>query len=576
MKRWIWFAILIICSCTTHQPINGLAVDEMNATLLTAADKNMRLDAKGRHRALPSDISNALMPKMYHPYQKPHQQRFDIAVENVPAKTFFMGLVKGTSYNMVVSPDVTGNITLTLSQVTIPQVLQTLEDVYGYAYKQTPAGFQILSNQLKTKVYAVNYLELERKGRSFMQISSGQVSQANQNNTQGNNLNSGSTSGNNNNQNAQQTSSIGDVESKSTINFWKEMQKSLENIIGKDKGRSVTVNPLAGVVVVRAYPVELKDVEAYLDSVQNNMDRQVMLEAKILEIQLNHQYEAGIDWKIFGASLNALSNFPFVSITDSKFPSAYTTEINWNRNFTQTIRALSEQGNVQVLSSPRISTMNNQKAVIKVGSDEFFVTNVSTAVTSTVNSTTPTQDVQLTPFFSGITLDVTPQIDTSGNVTLHIHPSVSQVVDQQKEVDLGTDQKLVLPVAKSTVRESDTVVHARDSEVIVIGGLMQNSSDEALAGLPFVTNMPFLGSLFRHTKQTSKKSELVILLKPTVIKRRVWSKAITNAQQRIVGLKRGMHFGDRPDVFGTEGERPIKYGPVSGIYKTPKKRCCGE
>lgn len=119
------------------------------------------------------------------------------------------------------------------------------------------------------------------------------------------------------------------------------------------------------------------------------------------------------------------------------------------------------------------------------------------------------------------------------------------------------------------MRESDTVVHARNSEVIVIGGLMEDKTEEDLAGLPFFTNMPFLGTLFRHTKQSSRKSELVILLKPTIVKKRTWSKEITNSQQRVIGLKRGMHFGDRPDVFGTEGERPIKYGPTSGIYGRP-------
>lgn len=573
---------ILVGACKTNQPVNGTAVDDMNMHLYQALDTDRRID-KGRAFQV-SRISNELIPKAH--YHRGTSgigsRRFDIAVKSVPAKTFFMGLVKDSNINIAVSPDVEGMITLNLKNVTIAEVLQTLEDVYGYSYRTTSSGYQILANKIKTKIYSVNYLDIDRKGESNLNISSGQVSQGaanGNNNAGGGNLaggvgnlgGAGGAGGNNNRQ--QITSSIGQVHTKSTIDFWKQLQETLEGMVGKENGRSVTVNPVAGVVVARAMPVELKQVEAYLDAVQLNMDRQVVLEAKILEVELNHSYQMGIDWKIFGANLNSINQFTGNQYTQQNFPDAYKINVKWNpSNFTTTIQALSEQGNVQVLSSPRVSTLNNQKAVIKVGNDEFYVTNVSTTNTQVGTTVTPTQDVQLTPFFSGISLDVTPQIGPRGNITLHIHPAVSKVVDHQKEIDLGNSGTLRLPLARSTIRESDTVVHAKDGQVIVIGGLMQNQTGESLAGLPFFANVPFFGTLLRNTRQGSTKSELVILLKPTVVKRKVWSQQLNHAQQGIDGVKRGFHVGGYPGVFGTEGERPEQLGAVSGRYGRPKGR----
>lgn len=556
--------IFILSSCNTHQPINGTAIDDMNVTLQQSIENNKKL--KRSKGGLPSRVSNALIPKASFRRGYNHRQsyrRFDIAVKDVPAQTFFMGLVKGTSLSMTVSPDLKGNITLNLKNVTVNDVLQTLEDVYGYSYKQTSIGYQVTSNTIKTQMFTVNYLDIDRKGASNLQVNSGQVSQSGGTNNRNSNRSLGiSTS----TTRQQASSSIGNVQTNSEVDFWKQLKVTLLGMIGDDKGRSVTVNSLAGIVVVRAMPTELKQVEAYLDQVQKNVDRQVILEAKILEVVLKHDYQMGIDWKIFGANLNSIQNS---ALTNQVFPANYKIDINWNlTNFTSTVQALSEQGNVQILSSPRVSALNNQKAVIKVGNDEFYVTNVSTSNTQTIGAVTPTQDVELTPFFSGISLDVTPQIDQRGNVTLHIHPSVSEVTDQPKIIDLGNSGKLTLPLARSTIRETDTVVHTRDGQVVVIGGLMKNNTVEEIGGLPFFANVPFFGTLVKNTKQTSTKSELVILLKVTVVKRN-WTNQIRDAQQRVRGLKRGFHVGGYPGVFGTEGEIPQKIGPVSGRFGRP-------
>ncbi len=365
---------------------------------------------------------------------------------------------------------------------------------------------------------------------------------------------------------------ISSVETKSEMRFWREMEKAVLNIVGNGKDNSVTVNAQAGVIVVRALPGELRRVSRYLNSIQSSLNRQVILEAKILEVDLNDIYQAGIDWAILGnpaqidpatglqnttAGIGQDGNQLFAD-TDLKTLSGIFA-IRINGNFKTLINLLQSQGNVQVLSSPHISTVNNQKAVIKVGQDEFFVTGVSTSNTIIGTNTLPSQDVSLTPFFSGITLDVTPEISSESDVILHIHPSVSKVTEQTKVVGLGTSStgaanNLTLPLAKSTIRESDNIVRARNGQVVVIGGLMQNNMVESVVATPWLGNIPFIGAAFRRTQQIANKSELVILLRPVIASNQNFINRLETEKKQFQVLKRPFHAGGMPHVFGNEAE----------------------
>ena len=342
--------------------------------------------------------------------------------------------------------------------------------------------------------------------------------------------------------------------------FWSELQLSLAAIVGDGEGRSVVVNPQSGVVVARAIPTELREVEAYLRVTQLIAQRQVILEAKILEVELSEGFQSGINWAaVFGdfsffhtgggtnlVGESGLSDIAgsdvtqFPGMTDlrgvaaSAFGGVFSSAFNGN-DFTAFIELLESQGNVQVLSSPRISTMNNHKAIIKVGTDEFFVTDVSTTtITSTTTQTTP--NIELTPFFSGIALDVTPQISQNGDVMLHIHPTVSQVRDQQKNISIGGVTQ-TLPLARSTVRETDSIVRAKNGQLVVIGGLMQDRNDETDAKTPTLGDLPGIGALFRHKRDTKIKSELVIVLRPIVIESdQQWADAFGQTRQNLERL----------------------------------------
>lgn len=587
MKKWILIVACSLVACTTRQPLNGTAIDDMNVELHQGIYNNHNLALSNEQRNS-NEISRALMPDMK--FRSPRrfdyaQRHFDIGVKDVPARTFYMGLVKDMPISIVVSPAIKGKVTLSLKHVTVEQVLQALEDTYGYTYNTIPGGYEVVPNTMQTKIYSVNYLELQRSGSSEMRLHSGEVTEVVQGaggasagapsglGSSGGLASSGGAGS------ALAKGSIGRVRTDSTVDFWDQLRKTLENMIGtvsnqaatetNDNERSVTVNKLAGVVVVRAYPKELKQVDAYLDLVQNSMNRQVILEAKILEVTLNDRYQMGIDWHAFGLRLNSIGDFPHTGISLTDFPAAYTATVRWTSDFITTIRILGTQGTVQVLSSPRVATMNNQQSLIKVGNDEFFVSGITPGQASGLAVAQPTEVI--TPFFSGITLDVTPQIDAHGDVTLHVHPSVSLVTEQIKLLTVGSPTPTPTPLAHSTIRESDTIVHAKNGQVVIIGGLMQNQTIEDIAELPFFGNIPFLGTLFRATKQTSEKSELVILIKATVVNRKTTNQDLIKDTQRIAGLKRGFHIGGRPDIFGTEGEEPITLGPNAGIYDMPRK-----
>ena len=187
---------------------------------------------------------------------------------------------------------------------------------------------------------------------------------------------------------------------------------------------------------------------------------------------------------------------------------------------------------MNTLSSPRVTATNNQKAVIKVGSDEYFVTGVSTStVANSDSSPVISPSIDLTPFFSGIALDVTPQIDEQGNVLLHIHPSVIDVTEQEKTINLGAaTSQYTLPMAYSQIRESDTVEQAKSGDVIVIGGLMRTNREEQVTKVPWLGDVPWFGEAFTNRKKTNVKTELVIMLKPQVVGGQTWQQEIERSR----------------------------------------------
>ena len=557
---------LTLASCQSQETRQSV-IEDMETVVQNSMDSNET------QNQVPDNVSQALIPTIQLSTSEvpdvEDEQKFDISVNSVPADQFFMSLVDGTSYNMVVHPEVTGTITLNLREVTVPEVMEAAREVYGFEFVSTRYGFNVLPARLQARIYQINYLNIIRRGSSKTLVSSGSLTDSDSNNN-GNNASGANANGSAANRSGVIGTEI--ITEQPETTFWTELQASVDAIVGAGEGRSVVINPQSGVVVVRALPNELREVESFLIATQLIVQRQVILEAKIIEVRLNDGFQSGINWSALSTpgnnsitastvgggsvlvnesgasdiagrsgSLNPALNpsIPIDGAVTSAFGGVFTLALNLG-DFTSFIELLKTQGNVQVLSSPRVATMNNQKAVIKVGTDEFFVTDISATQTISGANTNVNPDITLTPFFSGIALDVTPQISGEGEVTLHIHPTVSEVLDQQKTVVIGNVTQQI-PLALSTVRESDSIVRAKSGQVIVLGGLMQDLINDADAGAPGVSDLPVVGNLFKHRKKTSVKSELVILLKPIVVDDgKQWSGALSQTADTLGRLRKEM------------------------------------
>lgn len=558
--------------------------------------------------ALPSRVSDALLPPLQPvappPPPRP-EERFSVSFNEVEARQFFPAIAANTRYNILVHPKVDGRISATLKNVTLFEALDSIRDIYGYDYTVEGNRVVIKPLTMQTRVFHVNYLNTSRLGSSETRVSAGsggQQGNGNQSSSSNSSSNSNQSgtqnSGPNNSTGGNQSNSTGGsqnsaaassrVSSMSTSDFWTELRDSLKAIVnieerdgknGDKEGRSVVVSRQSGVVVVRAMPDELRAVAQYLKASQLSVERQVILEAKILEVQLNDSFQSGINWASFSRFLGNPLGIGFVapgttltsaSILQNGF-SATSDTINprtglrgestlnilpagaiqasgnnagslfgialQGNNFAAMLNFLETQGTVHVLSSPRIATMNNQKAILKVGTDDFFVTKVSSTVNTSTVGTSTTPDVTLQQFFSGVVLDVTPQIDENDNIILHVHPSVTEVTTLNRVVNLGQLGTLNLPLASSNTSETDSVVRGQTGQIIAIGGLMRQATTNDRSQVPIAGNVPVIGELFKNNNRITQKRELVILIKPTIVESGAsWGSDLSESQRRIQAL----------------------------------------
>jgi MSHA biogenesis protein MshL len=500
---------------------------------------------------------------------RPIDPRFDLSVNNAPAQQVFMSIVSGTRYSMLLNPEVTGNITVNLKDVTVIEALDSLRELYGYEYRMDGTRIFVQPAGLQTRIFRVNYLVGQRKGSSELRVQSGSL--ADTSNPVGAPAQATAaapqppvpgtqTFGGGTNRSLDSTR----ISTTTLSDFWSELRAALTSIIGASGGRNVIVTPHSGLVVVRAFPEELRAVEQYLRETRLSIERQVMLEAKVIEVTLSDDFQSGINWALFRTNASPRGAFGQLSNNTTLGTSGGSTTINsppltanpglgtiaaattqasttgaavfgiavQSSNFAALLAFLDSQGTTQVLSSPRIATLNNQKAVLKVGTDEFFVTNVATVTTTTGTTTQQTPTVTVAPFFSGIMLDVTPQIDDGTSITLHVHPSISTVTENPTVVDLGgTIPSITLPLPKSAVNESDTVVRVTDGNIVAIGGLMSMGRRDSRTGIPGIADA---NPLFRNTDNQLRKREIVILIKPTIIQGdATWGQDLRDTQQRL-------------------------------------------
>ncbi len=465
------------------------------------------------------------------------ERRFSVVLNSATPEVVFMALLAETPLSVAVDPALKAPMSISLKDVTLREALELLRELHQLDYKVIGRHILVTPALMQTRLYKVDYPSFNRSGRSDLRVLSGSITGGGGTTGSGSGTSPAGTGGNST-ANAPESSRITTAQRN---DLWAEIEATIRLLIGDKDGRSVVVSPQTGSIMVRAMPRELRGVHDYLAATRLAVERQVMLEAKVVEVQLRNSERTGINWAAFKAGLSTRITAGvigpggvlgqtgsvaggLINVTPGEALTSAATNAGallglafQTSNFASVLEFLGTQGDTQVLSSPRIATLNNQKAVLKVGTDDFFVTSISTTSTPVGNTTSTTPSIGVTPFFSGISLDVTPSINDQGSITLHVHPAVSNVTERNKVLNLGTLGTYTLPLASSDINESDAVVRAQDGHIIAIGGLMRQTAANSDSGMPGFEGSALHKLLGGQRNRLTEKRELVILLKPTII-----------------------------------------------------------
>jgi MSHA biogenesis protein MshL len=520
--------VVVITGCASDQPLRDNYdnnMDNIRYMLNKAADSNQELARQALDVEMPLSVSDAMMPSTKSGFNgASNEKRFDVSVQDVSANTFFSGLAKDTDDSLVLSPKLEGSVTLDMKNVSLSDVLKAVRDIYGFRYEKTSYGYNIYPKQMESKVFMVNQLAISRTGTAQTHLNSSTVL--------------GSSSSDSSSDVTDQSTST--ITTTSTDTFWDDVKSTIDSIIksGDDEGGSgtpaVSVNQNTGLVYVRAYPQEMDQVMEFLERTDDILGREVIIEAQILDVELSRQYSSGIDWTVLTSS-GTTTTADIVSAGSGLLSNIYQLSMSGDSgNFSYAIELLSTQGQVSILSQPRVSASNNQDAIIKVGEDEYFVTSVTSDITSDSDGNTTSSTIGLDPFFSGVSLEITPQITDNKEVNLYIHPMITRTTEDNKEIQVD-GQTSNLPLAKTVLRETDTIVKASNGQVIIIGGLMQTDVvlDESGVPLSSAYGGSVVSNLLKAKASLAGKHELVILLKPTIVDNgQAWNNALRKTANR--------------------------------------------
>ena len=540
MKIKIFFAIFLILLL-----VLGCATPPMKERVKLPSQK---VEAAKPQPPPEEKLTEIVVPQMEGAKKVP-DKLFSIYARDSNIQDVLLAFSKESELNMVIDPELSGKVTIDLKRVTLKEALDAILSPMGWTYHTDGKFIKILRPQMETRLFTLNYMATKRSGKREVYVST----------STGGGLQTSTLPG-------QQTAlspgnartGYTDLISIDEMDLWKEIQKGLEAFIFgsveekevpsekekptwtrmDEKGKKLIINKSTGVIMVTDYPVNLNKVASYLETVEGSSQRQVTIQAKIMEVILSDGHKEGINWKVIEGlprSVNlawGLTNkagttgYPGSTTGYATGDTSSGTTINTPGLFkikpfggvlalgaagseialSDIMQAISEQGDVKILSSPTISTLNNQKAIIRVGNqDVFFITGAIAMGGDTVLQTIQPMTIDI-----GIILDVTPQIAEDGTIIMNIHPSITDKTGEKTTPDGRSTFPLL------SVRETDTTVRVRDGQTIIIAGLMQEKSAENYTGVPVLGSIPLLGGLFRYKTRTKSISELVIMITPTL------------------------------------------------------------
>jgi MSHA type pilus biogenesis protein MshL len=443
----------------------------------------------------------------------------DINAINAPVDALIYSLAAESDHQLKIVGQLTGRATLKLVQATLPQILDQLSSQAHFSWDIASSNLHIWSGVDYRASYSVNYLNIHRTTHSSVGLAT-QVGTINADESSGYSI-----------ANSSQTN----IQNTSEHSFWTSLETDLEMLMRPlsvsalaDTVKNYSINREAGLLSVNAMPEVHRAVQQYLSKLHDSTHRQVLIEATVVEVALSDRFEAGIDWQLLRNGLTGLSaaqvlvGAPVVNAeTINRFasPAGLVSLVQQSGigDITATLSLLESFGNVKILSRPRIIALNNQSSVLKVVDNRvYFTTKVERSQSESANDIITETEIHTVPV--GLVMNVTPQISSDGAVMLNVRPTLSRILgfvnDPNPELALANVQN---GVPEIQVREMETMLRVQSGQVAVIGGLMQETSENDNVRLPGLGRIPFFKHLFSHQVATSRQTELLVVLRPTLV-----------------------------------------------------------
>jgi len=425
-------------------------------------------------------------------------QTFTVVATDLPANELLFALARDARLNLDIDPAITGNVSINAIDQTLPQILKRISRQVSLHYFVDGPNLVIQQDLPFMRVYQVDYLNMARGTESTISISTQIASTGT--------VEGGGGGGSNS------TTSISNT---SSNDFWKTMEANLSQL----SGNSVISNRESGTISVTATASDHESIQRFIDNVMSTVRKQVLIEATVVEVTLNDDFQAGVDWSQIasGNGWDVVQNTLAGNLTGAPLLSATYTHTNNDRSITGAIKALDSFGNVSVMSSPKIMALNNQTSILKVVDNRVYFTTEKETTDATDNS--PEKNVFTTTIHTvpvGFVMNVTPYITNTDEVILNIRPTISRIL-QFIDLPTFTEDGIANQVPEISVREMESVLRVANGDTAVIGGLMQDTADDNSNGIPGLHEVDGFGLLFGTQEKKFSKTELVIFLRPRII-----------------------------------------------------------
>ena len=461
--------------------------------------------------AIPTPVRHT--PLVPEPQPAVAEDSFDVVVTDVALDQLLFALARDANINIDVHPGLSGQVTLNAIDQSLLQILDRIAAQVPIRYRFEDNLLVVEPDQPYMRSYYVDYVNMVRNSASTSSVSTKII-------TAGVGADGASSGGG-----SEDNDSATAVSSTTQNLFWDNLRRDLGTILGvaqgAEGGDSIIVNVETGLVSVRATGAQHRIIQNFLDRMMRSAQRQVLIEATVVEVELNDNYQLGVDWETLAQNGSGLSFSQQLLGSNLSDPPVTTLEYFKDSNtwgqITATLKMLQEFGNVKVLSSPKIMAINNQTALLKVVDNlVYFTTEAETSQSQTTNVTSFTT----TPhsLSVGFVMSVTAQISSHQAVILSIRPTISRVTSFVQDPNPAlAEQDIVSVIPQTQVREMESVMRVRSGQLAVLGGLIQDSIDLNDQGIPSAMELDLIGDVFTYRNNKIKKSELVIFLKTRVV-----------------------------------------------------------